>query len=155
MFFRETVCDIKGIGVTFLVAYDLAGAIELAKKVEFDVILLDLGFPGCLGIETLSRMTKEVDSTPIVVFTGSQRQGSGVGAVQGGAQDLFVKVFVSGDILEKTMLYATRRFTYELIRQELEQARVKLAKIAKTKSRFLLNVSRELSTPLTTKMGDL
>lgn len=37
MFFRETVRDIKGIGVALEVANKLVGAIEIAKKIEFDV----------------------------------------------------------------------------------------------------------------------
>lgn len=155
MFFRETIRDIKGHGVALEVANELAGAIEIAKEIEFDVIFLDLGLPDCIGIETFDRMIKEVNSTPIVVFTGSEGQDGGVGVVQRGAQDFLVKGFVSGDLLEKTMLYAVERFKYELIRQELEQARVELATIANTKSRFLSNVSHELSTPLTATMGYL
>lgn len=155
VFFRELTREISQLPMTLDVARDLESAIELNRTAQFDVIFLDLGLPGSHGIETFDRLKKHVQSTPIVVFTGSVASDGGVIAVKHGAQDYLVKGHVSSELLAKTMLYATGRSKYQSVKQELDQARVELATIATTKNRFLSNVSHELGTPLTAVLGYL
>ena len=154
-YFRELIQDIHHLALTLQVAKDLKSATQKITNEHFDVIFLDLGLPDSLGIDTFDQLKRQVQATPIVVFTGSTATDGGIEIVQKGAQDYLVKGAVSADLLSKTMLYATARFKYEIVKQELDQARIEIATIATAKSRFLANVSHELGTPLTAALGYL
>jgi CheY-like chemotaxis protein len=50
-------------------AHDGIQAIECAKQLEPDLILLDLTMPGMNGIETTSLLKRILPNTPIILFT--------------------------------------------------------------------------------------
>jgi len=48
-----------------------AAATERLQKVEYDLVLLDLGLPDATGLEALRALRAVADLTPIIVLTGS------------------------------------------------------------------------------------
>jgi PAS domain S-box-containing protein len=86
----------------------LTEAIELLEKSHFDVILLDLGLPESIGLETLVKMRERVTHLPIVVLTGEDENLS-IDALQYGAQDYLIKGRINSAALQRCLRYAIER----------------------------------------------
>src|SRR5579864_2977127 len=76
---------------------------------HFDVVLLDLSLPDENGLATIVRVHAHAPNVPIVVLTGLDDEALAVKAVRSGAQDYLVKGRVDGDLLVRSMRYATER----------------------------------------------
>src|ERR1700681_3138927 len=87
----------------------LDAALARLSNDTFDVILLDLSLPDEQGLATLTRTHAHAPNVPIVVLTGLDDEALAVKAVRAGAQDYLVKGRVDGDLLIRSMRYATER----------------------------------------------
>ena len=87
----------------------LSTALDRLSNGKFDVVLLDLSLPDEQGLTTLTRTHAHAPSVPIVVLTGLDDEALAVKAVRAGAQDYLVKGRVDGDLLVRSMRYATER----------------------------------------------
>jgi two-component system, response regulator PdtaR len=93
-------------------ASDGLQAVELARRHEPDVILLDLGLPRLDGVEVTRRILSEQD-VPIVVLTGRSRSLVDR-VVEAGAVSYVSKPFHVDDVVEAlTEALQTRRGTQE------------------------------------------
>src|SRR5579864_9257102 len=84
-------------------------ALERLSRERFDLVLLDLSLPDEQGLNTLVRAHACAPKVPIVVLTGLDDEGLAVKAVRAGAQDYLVKGRVDGDLLVRSIRYATER----------------------------------------------
>ena len=65
---------------------DLAGALSRARELhELELVLLDLGLPGCAGIDALLRVRKALPGARIVVISANEDAESVRGALDAGA----------------------------------------------------------------------
>jgi two-component system cell cycle sensor histidine kinase/response regulator CckA len=87
----------------------LAKALDRLSQDHFDVVLLDLSLPDEQGLTTLLRAHAHAPKTPIVILTGLDDEALAVRAVRAGAQDYLVKGGVDGDLLVRSIRYATER----------------------------------------------
>jgi diguanylate cyclase (GGDEF)-like protein len=87
----------------------LAAALATLREQPVDVVLLDLMLPDSEGIETLKRVREGAPEIPIVVQTSLDDEGTGLEAMQAGAQDYLVKGHVEVDLLKRTLRYAIER----------------------------------------------
>ncbi len=107
--FTELVRD-TGAGLWKLVQADrLSTAIERLKREPFDLLLLDLSLPDAEGLDTVMRARAEAPKVPIVVLTGHDDEALAVRAMRAGAQDYLVKGRLDGDLLVRSIRYATER----------------------------------------------
>jgi two-component system cell cycle sensor histidine kinase/response regulator CckA len=107
--FTELVRD-TGAGQWNLVHVDrLSAALERLRHETFDVMLLDLSLPDADGLDTLIRAHTEAPKVPIVVLTGHDDEALAVRAVRAGAQDYLVKGRMDGDLLVRSIRYASER----------------------------------------------
>jgi two-component system cell cycle sensor histidine kinase/response regulator CckA len=107
--FTELVRD-AGAGQWKLVQVDrLSAALDRLKRETFDVMLLDLSLPDADGLDTLIRAHTEAPKIPIVVLTGHDDEALAVRAVRAGAQDYLVKGRLDGDLLVRSIRYASER----------------------------------------------
>jgi hypothetical protein len=107
--FTELVRD-TGAGQWNLVHVDrLSTALERLTREPFDVMLLDLSLPDADGLDTLIRAHAEAPKIPIVVLTGHDDEALAVRAVRAGAQDYLVKGRLDGDLLVRSIRYASER----------------------------------------------
>lgn len=107
--FTELVRD-TGAGLWKLVQADrLSTALERLKREPFDLMLLDLSLPDAEGLDTVMRARAEAPKVPIVVLTGHDDEALAVRAVRAGAQDYLVKGRLDGDLLVRSIRYATER----------------------------------------------
>lgn len=87
----------------------LNAALTRLESEDFDVLLLDLSLPDEQGLNTVVRAHACAPKIPIVVLTGLDDEALAVKAVRAGAQDYLVKGRVDGDLLARSMRYATER----------------------------------------------
>jgi two-component system, cell cycle sensor histidine kinase and response regulator CckA len=107
--FTELVRD-TGAGQWKLVHVGrLSAALDRLSREPFDVMLLDLSLPDADGLETLIRAHAQAPKIPIVVLTGHDDEALAVRAVRAGAQDYLVKGRLDGDLLVRSIRYASER----------------------------------------------
>lgn len=89
-----------------------------------DLVLLDLGLPESVGLDTLRRMQEQAPSVPtLVVLSGLNDENIALQAVQMGAQDYLVKGRVDGSLLMRSIRYAMER---SQAKEALQQAHAQL-----------------------------
>ncbi|HKG44005.1 MAG TPA: response regulator transcription factor [Gaiellaceae bacterium] len=72
-------------------AADGEEAIELARRVLPDLVLLDLSMPGLGGLQALPRLREAAPETEVVVLTASGTEENLLGAIRGGAAGYLLK----------------------------------------------------------------
>jgi two-component system cell cycle sensor histidine kinase/response regulator CckA len=87
----------------------LSTALDRLPEGHFDLLLLDLSLPDEQGLNTLVRAHACAPKVPIVVLTGLDDEALAIKAVRAGAQDYLVKGRVDGDLLVRSIRYATER----------------------------------------------
>ena len=73
------------------VAADGKAGIELAKKIQPDIILLDLRMPELGGLDVLPALRKELPNIPVVMLTTSNDESDLIKALRSGAQGYLLK----------------------------------------------------------------
>jgi PAS domain S-box-containing protein len=89
-----------------------AEAADRLQKVEYDLVLLDLGLPDASGLQALRALRAVADLTPIIVLTGSDDYKQGLAAVREGAQDYLEKRRVNAGMLSRIVSYSVERSTF-------------------------------------------
>lgn len=87
----------------------MSEALEKLHAEKFDVILLDLTLPDCMGIETFERLAKPAHRIPIVVLTGLEDGATEKKLVAQGAYDYLRKRHLESKILAAVILQAVRK----------------------------------------------
>jgi len=60
---------------------------------RWDLVLLDLGLPGCDGLDVCRRLREHRPSTPIIMLTARSSEADRINGLQCGADDYVVKPF--------------------------------------------------------------
>ncbi len=87
----------------------LGTGLDRLSQDSFEVLLLDLGLPDSLGIETFCRASREAPDIPIIVLSGLDDEDVALSAVREGAQDYLVKSELTGPLLVRSIRYAIER----------------------------------------------
>ena len=82
------------------VAADGTEGIDLAGKLNPDIILLDLRMPGMGGLEVLSVLREKNQSTPVVMLTTSNEETDLIKSLRSGAQGYLLKDMHPDKIIE-------------------------------------------------------
>jgi putative nucleotidyltransferase with HDIG domain len=118
-------------GVTFEIEHcqRLTEAVNLleAGKSNPEVILMDLGLPDSVGLESFTRVRKQAPLIPIVVLSGLDDERVAIQAVREGAQDYLVKGQVNGEMLARAMHYSVERMrTEEALRRARDDMEIRV-----------------------------
>ena len=100
---------LKVSGYEVLTANDGEKGLELARKADPDIILLDIIMPGIDGIEVLKRLRKFSD-VPVIVLSAKERISENVLAL--GANAFMSKPFNPDDLVAKIKLILQRNCDY-------------------------------------------
>jgi putative two-component system response regulator len=128
---RETLQSVlEGEGYQLEMAENGMQAIEKAKKLLPDVILLDIMMPGMTGFEVCERIRNDpqIAEIPIIVLTALDDRDSLLTALKAGADDFISKPFDRYE-LRARLLGITRLNRYQKLLQErlkLEEANAHL-----------------------------
>lgn len=89
-----------------------AEAVELAKRYEYDIVLLDLMLPDIDGYEVVRRMRIARNDTPILIVSGQVRSPAKVKALGLGADDFITKPFDNAELLARMQAVVRRAKGY-------------------------------------------
>jgi len=87
----------------------LSEGLARLRRGGVDIVLLDLGLPDSLGLETFEQTCKVAPDIPIIVFTGFNDEIIGDRAVTVGACDYLIKGQVDGESLTQKIRQAIGR----------------------------------------------
>jgi DNA-binding NarL/FixJ family response regulator len=86
-------------------APDLESALRMASATpEFDLVMLDLGLPGCSGVQALERFRELFPALPVVVISGSNEIGNISAALEIGAMGYIPKSYPRNVLLNAVRL---------------------------------------------------
>ena len=90
-------------------AHTLSEGMEILCRGSVDILLLDLGLPDSVRIQTFSRAHAQSPLTPTVILTVLDDDDVAKQAVRAGAQDYLVKDEVDGTLLIRSIAHALER----------------------------------------------
>jgi signal transduction histidine kinase/DNA-binding NarL/FixJ family response regulator len=96
----------------------LKEAILELKSGSFDVVLLDLGLPDSLGIDTLKAILAFEFGPPVVVMTGMDDEDMALSSLREGAQDYIVKNSLDPEKILRSIRYSIERKKLENLRKK-------------------------------------
>ncbi|MEX3611105.1 response regulator transcription factor [Rothia sp. LK2588] len=79
-------------------------AYAVAKAVEFDLIILDIGLPGIDGFTLMQKLRAEGITTPIIMLTARDSVSDTVQGLESGANDYMTKPFQFAELLARIRL---------------------------------------------------
>ena len=106
---REALTESKADQFELIHCTRLREGLDRLQSGSIDVVLLDLGLPDSIGLQTLIRAHADMPTVPIIVLTGTDDEELGISAVRMGAQDYLVKGTVESNLLVRSMYYAIER----------------------------------------------
>jgi DNA-binding response OmpR family regulator len=99
---RITAFIEKGLrrhGFTTVAVHDGEQAAAMARDDAFDLLIVDLGLPGCDGFEVIRRVRARGERLPILVLTAEDGIDSTVRGFEQGADDYLTKPFRFDELL--------------------------------------------------------
>jgi signal transduction histidine kinase len=129
-------------------SFELTHLLRLSEAVAHlanegvDVLLLDLGLPDGMGLDTVRQALAMAPGIPVIVLTGLDDEALAAAAMVEGAQDYLIKGQIESRALPRAL-----RHTIERHRMQCETELLRTTQI-RSKDEFLSHVSHELRTPL-------
>ena len=114
---------LKSSGLLFNLteASSLKSALALFTDNNFDIILLDLGLPDSIGLETLKKLQVFKVVPPVVVMTGLDDEDTALESLREGAQDYLVKNRLTSEIILRSIKYSIERKLLQNIQKKNTQ----------------------------------
>lgn len=136
----------------------LTEAIEITKRENIQIVLLDLGLPESQGLDTFKHFFGIYPHIPVIVLTGNEDKSLALKAVREGAQDYLVKGEVYSTLLARSVFYAVERgrLQYEkmLHQEELRRYSEQLEVLNATKDKFFSIIAHDLKSPFNSFLGN-
>jgi DNA-binding response OmpR family regulator len=95
---------LRAAGFAVTVVGDGPSAVERALTGGFDLLVLDVGLPGCDGFEVLARVRGSGSRMPVVILTARDSVSDTVAGLEGGADDYVPKPFRFEELLARIRL---------------------------------------------------
>ena len=88
-------------------------ALEYARAENYDGIVLDIMMPGMSGLEVLTQLRKDGNTTPVLLLTAKTAVDDRIQGLDSGADDYLPKPFVMGELLARIRAMLRRRSDYQ------------------------------------------
>ncbi len=92
---------LESAGFGVLTAADGNAGLELARRADVELVVLDLGLPGLAGEEVLKRLRVRRPDLPVIVLTAKDAVADRVANLEAGADDYVVKPFSFSELLAR------------------------------------------------------
>ncbi len=92
---------LRANGFTTTVIEDGPEVIEQADSAQFDLLILDLGLPGCDGLHVLEQLRGRGEWLPVIILTARDGVTDKVTGLEGGADDYVTKPFRFEELLAR------------------------------------------------------
>ncbi len=97
-------------------------ALDVARRHDVDVAMLDIRMPGIDGLELLARFKRELPDVEVLMMTGYAAVESALQAIRGGAYDYLTKPFKSMEDAVRVVAKAAERRRLLVRNRYLEEA---------------------------------
>lgn len=147
-------------GYNLVTATNGVKGLELAKKEQPEIILLDIMLPKMDGFEVCERLKKDPDTkyTPIIMITALKDLKDKLRALQVGADDFITKPFENVELLARVKsLLRIKEYHDELERtnKELEEKNESLLRMDEFKEELINLIVHDMKNPLFVIQGNL
>lgn len=106
---RTLSCDNNFVNYKVAIAEDLASAREVLTARDFDSVVLDLGLPDSVGVDTISSIRRIDPDIPIVVLSAISDHSTAVNAIRKGADYYVVKGEFMREMLGRSICFTVER----------------------------------------------
>ncbi|MBI1329731.1 MAG: response regulator [Alphaproteobacteria bacterium] len=100
------------------IAHDGEEGLDLAKREDYDVILLDVRLPDVDGLKVLKNLRSGKIDTPVIFLSGDATLDTRIAALTGGADDYMTKPFHREELLARINAVVRRSKSYSHSRIE-------------------------------------
>jgi len=107
-YIQELLKEVK-FNFNLQIVNNLASAIDLLKKDDIDIILLDFNLPDSRGLETFNAIVLIAGSKPIVIITELKDEYLIEYTLKKGAQEYIMKSKLSSEYLSNVILYCIEK----------------------------------------------
>jgi DNA-binding NarL/FixJ family response regulator len=100
---RDGVRTILERGAEFLVVGEAdsgADAVHTCRKVQPDIVLMDIGLPGMNGIETTTELLRHCPDVKVIILSMFDDENSVIGAIRSAARAFVLKRASSNELLD-------------------------------------------------------
>lgn len=87
-------------------------ALHYARSQRYDGIILDIMMPKMDGLQVLTLLRREGNTTPVLLLTAKAEVEDRISGLDAGADDYLPKPFVMGELLSRVRAMLRRRDTY-------------------------------------------
>jgi putative two-component system response regulator len=135
---RDMLSETEPAGFAMGTVSRLSEALSRLKDGPIDIVLLDLGLPDSIGLQTFRKLREAAPDIPIVVLTGNTDQQMAIAAVREGAQDYLVKGEINASLLTRSVRYAVERIrSQQKLKETLDKLQLSLRGIIQAVSRVM------------------
>ncbi len=92
---------LRSNGFSTMTVADGMVAAAVARDSDFDLLLLDLGLPGCDGLDVLEQIRRRGERLPVIVLTARDSVPDRVAGLERGADDYVTKPFSFEELLAR------------------------------------------------------
>ena len=103
---------LKKEGMVIDTTDDGEDGLDLGKLYEYDIIILDLNFPGMNGYEVLKSLRNSKNETPVLILSGLTEPDKKIKGLGYGADDYLTKPFNSGELVARLKAIIRRRHNH-------------------------------------------
>jgi DNA-binding NtrC family response regulator len=131
------IAQLYELGLTTSVAFNGEQAIEMAKKILPDIIILDVVMPGIDGFETCKRLKKDptISNIPVIFMTALSDMVEKIKGFEAGGVDYITKPFQNQEVL-------VRLKTHMTIYKQQKKLEKQNAELIKLNEQFKQEISR-------------
>ena len=151
-YLRELLSEIKSVQTELTLAGRLSKGLGHLGRGKVDIVLLDLGLPDSMGIETFISVHTAYPDIPVIVLTGLHDEELAARALRSGAQDYLVKGQGDSGLLLKSMRYAIER---KRLVTEIEHNLRGIRRLERERKNMLSMFAHDIMNSLVSSIGFL
>jgi signal transduction histidine kinase len=138
----------------WVTTYDTA--LEMMKRAEHDVYILDYRLGERNGLEILKHAVEEGCKVPIIFLTGQGDYEVDMEAMKAGAADYLIKDQINPPLLERSIRYAIeRKRTEEALRESEKQLKILSSKLLSTQEEERRRIAGDIHDSISSSLGAL